>query len=213
MMARALLFVLVMLGAGLVACVPWTVRPIDEEKAAPANAAQYVDSIWSAKLVPAVESGAVDARTLLDALAASPATAQTRYAHCTPGGACYFLVKGTGHVVAVDTRSRAGLALIDIAPFDEKADVSIQIGPVLRGTALRDASGVVRFTDFVNQLQYADAGNAINDRVAKSVLAPLDMRALKGRTVTFAGAVAAQDKSSPPLAELVPVQFRLEERR
>ena len=36
---------------------------------------------------------------------------------------------------------------------------AIQIGPVLRGTALRDALEFVRFTDFVNQFEFAGVAN------------------------------------------------------
>ena len=62
-----------------------------------------------------------------------------------PGGPAYFSVKGEGRVLSADTRSRVGVLFVDVAPFDRRADVSIQIGPVLRGTALRDATGFVRF--------------------------------------------------------------------
>jgi len=206
------------LSLGLVSCVPWTVRPISEEKDAPVgpasvSAAAYVDSIWTAKLLPAVLSAAVDARTLLDALAASPENARARYGHREANGPVYFIVKGEGVVTSVDTRSRGGLALVDVAPFDRRPDVSIQIGPVLRGTSLRDATGIVRFTDFVNQLQFADVGNEMNDRVLKTVLAPLDKAALKGRLVAFAGTLAAGSQAEPPLRELTPVKLVVEERR
>jgi predicted lipoprotein len=190
---------------GLASCVPWTVRPIESETKTPATAAAYVDSIWSSKLVPAVMNSALDARVLLDALAASPANARSRYAH----GCCY-LVKGTGTVLSVDAHSRVRLALVDVAPFDGTPDVSIQIGPVLRGNALRDATGIVRFTDFVNQLQFADAGNEINDRVLKTVLAPVEKDIAKGRMIHFAGAVDSRETSPPPLPDLVPVQLSLE---
>jgi len=206
------------LSLGLGSCVPWTVRPIGGEKEAPAgpasvSAGAYVDSIWAAKLVPAVLNAAVDARTLLDALAASPEDAQARYGHREANGPLYFIAKGKGVVVSVDTRSRSGLALVDVAPFDQRPDLSIQIGPVLRGTSLRDATGIVRFTDFVNQLQFADVGNELNDRVLKTVLAPLDRTALEGRLVAFAGTLAAENKAEPPLRELVPVKLVVEERR
>jgi len=199
-------------------CAPWTVRPIDREKEAPAgpaaaSPAAYVDSIWTERLVPAVLSAAVDARTLLDALAASPEDAQTRFGHREANGPVYFMVKGEGVVTGVDTRSRTGLALVDVAPFDQKPDLSIQIGPVLRGTSLRDATGIVRFTDFVNQLQFADVGNELNGRVLKTVLAPLDPAKLKGRTVSFAGTLVAEGKAEPPLRELVPVKMAVEERK
>jgi predicted lipoprotein len=204
-MFRARMVTLVMLCAWLGSCVPWTVRPIEPESQTPATAAAYVDSIWSSRLIPATTNEAVDARVLLDAVAASPAEARTHYAH-----SCCFLVKGAGTVLSLDAHSRVGLALVDIAPFDGKPDISIQIGPVLRGNSLRDATGIVRFTDFTNQLQFADAGNEINERVLKTVLAPVVNDVAAGRTIRFAGALEARQNTSPPLAELVPVQLAIE---
>jgi predicted lipoprotein len=209
-----------LLTAGLCSCVPWTVRPIDSEQRAVGAAetvaltpAAYVESIWDSKLVPAVLDSAVDARVLLDALAQSPAEAVSRYERREASGPAYFLVTGSGVVVSVDTRSRVGLAMVDVAPFDGRPDVSIQIGPVLRGTALRDATGVVRFSDFVNQLQFADAGNEINERVLRAVLTPLHPASLAGKRVSFAGALPAREASSPALAELVPVRLEVEAQR
>jgi predicted lipoprotein len=201
---------------GLASCVPWTVKPIEKTKdsseAAALNPAAYVDSIWSSKLLPAVANGAVDARVLLDALSTSFADARTRYCRGESGGPCYFLVQGEGVVTAVDMRSRMGLALVDVAPYDGKPEVSIQIGPVLRGSSLRDATGIVRFSDFVNQLQFADAGNAFNDRILKTVISGVRMDALQGTTVSFAGAVTAAEKAEPPLAELMPVKLPIKAR-
>ena len=219
MRRRAPGFAAVALAVCLASCVPWTVRPIGSETDAAngpavASPVEYVDSIWSAKLIPAVLNGAVDARVLLDALATSPTEAAQRYGHREANGPVYFLVKGRGTVIAVDTRSRMGLALVDVAPYDGRADISIQIGPVLRGTALRDATGMVRFTDFVNQLQFADVANELNSRVLKTVLAPLDATKLKGRVVSFAGALAAPaGKAEPPLLELLPIRLTVEESR
>jgi predicted lipoprotein len=203
---------------GLGSCTPWTVTPIDSgsgtnKGSETASPAAYVDSIWASKLLPAVWNSAVDARTLLDALAASPEQAEARYGHKEANGPVYFLVKGEGTVTAVDTHSRAGLALVDIAPFDKQPDISIQIGPVLRGNSLRDATGIVRFTDFVNQLQFADVGNELNDRVLKMVLGPLDKSKMRGRVVSFAGALAAERNVQPPLRELVPIKLTIEERQ
>ncbi len=200
----------------LASCVPWTVRPIgsgaESAGAGAQTPAAFVESLWDAKLLPAVRTAAVDARTLLDALAASPDAAIAAHARREGSGPAYFIVKGSGIVRNVDTSSRAGLALVDVAPFDGRPDISIQIGPVLRGVSLRDATGLVRFSDFVNQLEYADVGNELNARVLKSVLAPIDPSALGGRTVTFAGTLAAETSAVPPLRELVPVELSVEAR-
>jgi predicted lipoprotein len=87
----------------------------------------------------------------------------------------------------------------------------MQIGPVLRGTALRDATGIVRFSDFVNQLQFADVGTELNERVLNAVLATLDKATLKGRVVIFAGVLTAESNAEPPLRELIPVKLLVEE--
>ena len=199
----------------LSSCAPWTVRPIDSNKSSGAaqtpSPAAYVDSIWSTKLVPLVLNSAVDTRTLLDAYLKSPQDAVARYGHREGKGPVYFLVKGEGRVTAVDTRSRVGLVLVDLPPFDQKPDISILVGPVLRGTALRDSTGLIRFTDFANQLQFADAGNAINDRVLRSVLASVDVGKLKGKRISFAGAVTADPHAMPPLRELMPVRLDVED--
>jgi predicted lipoprotein len=175
--------------------------------------ARYVDAMWDSKLVPTILNSAVDARTLLDALKTSPADALSRYGHGAANGPAYFQVKGEGLVMSVDMHSRVGVALVDIPPLDHQPDVSIQIGPVLRGTALRDATGLVRFSDFVNQLQFADVANELNDRALKTVLSTVDPAGLKGKTVSFAGAVAADPSAAPPLREVTPVRLTVEAAR
>jgi predicted lipoprotein len=200
----------------MTSCVPWTVRPIDSDKQVDSGStatlapAEYVDSIWNSKLLPALTQSAVDPRTLLNALTASSSEAQTRYGHRESNGPVYFVIKGEGVVISIDTHSRVGLALVDIAPFDNRPDLSIQIGPVIRGTSLRDATGLIRFTDFTNQLQFADVGNEINNHVLRTVLEPLDRAKLKGSRISFVGALQAQESADPPLRELVPIMLTVE---
>lgn len=201
----------------LSACVPWTVRPIGDESqpqsSATVNPAAYVDRIWTSKLLPAIFDSAVDARILLDAFAASPSAATEKFGHHEPNGPTYFLLKGQGRVLAVDTRSRNGQLLVDVAPLDRRADIAIQIGPVLRGTALRDSTGLVRFTDFVNQLQFADVSSELNERVLKTVLASLTPSALEGHSISFAGPASVEQGGQPPVRDLVPVKLTVEEVR
>jgi predicted lipoprotein len=200
------------------ACVPWTVRPIDSgegatDTAATVSPAAYVNSIWSSKLLPAIENAAVDARIFLDAFAKSPAEALARWGRHDPNSPVYLMIKGEGRVTSIDTRSKVGLALVDVAPFDGKPDVTIQIGPVIRGTSLRDATGFIRFTDFVNQLQFADVANELNDRVLKAVLAPAPVSSLAGKSISFVGTAGGDVNAAPPVRELTPVRLAVQERR
>ena len=200
----------------LAGCKLWTVRPIGEAEASNPGAlapAAYVDSIWSAKLLPALSNSAVDARALLNALEQSPGAARAKYCRQTANGPCYLIVKGEGRVVTVDQHSRSGFLAVDIAPFDGRPDVTIQVGPVLRGVALRDATGIVQFTNFANQIAFADVGNELNTRVLKTVLAPLDTAPWKGRAVEFAGAASLGEAPGPAIRELVPVRLAVKEAR
>lgn len=198
----------------LTACVPWTIRPIESKESAETKSisdpAAFAQSVWASKLVPAVLQSAVPARVLLDALAASPTAASEKYGRRESGGAYQFMVKGEGRVTAVDTRSRNGLLLVDIAPYDGRPDVSIQIGPVLRGTSLRDATGLIRFTDFENQIQFADVSNEINKRVSQEVLAAFDPASIKGKTVSFAGTFSLEGTGEPPIRGVIPVKLTAE---
>ncbi len=208
-------FLLAVATLALGSCTPWTVRPIDSANKSKAaggalNPAAYVDSIWSSKLIPAILASAVDARTLLDAVAASPSEAREKFGRREAGGPVYFIVKGEGRVLSADTRSRNGLLFVDVPPFDRRADVVIQVGPVLRGTALRDATGIVRFTDFINQLQFADVANDMNGRVLQTVLAGLTPSALENRIVSFAGAATLDEAAQPPIRDLIPVRLTVE---
>ena len=86
--------------------------------------------------------------------------------------------QGHGVVAAVDRTSRVGVMRVAAVGLDKAATVAIQIGPVIRGTALRDASGFIQFSDFVNQFDFASAANALNDsRCARVIAAVTDRRA------------------------------------
>ena len=164
----------------------------------------YVDSIWNAQLLPAVRPRAVDARTLLDALAASPEAAAARYGHREANGPAYFVVKGEGMVTSVDTRSRSGLALVDVAPFDRRPDLSIQIGPVLRGTVLARCHrhrALYRFRQSAPVRrcgQRAQRSRAPNDSGAAGQGEP------RGQLVTFRRHAGRGGEGGPAAARIAP---------
>jgi predicted lipoprotein len=66
--------------------------------------------------------------------------------------------------------------------------VAIATGPVIAGTAIRDAVGFISFGDFTNQIEYANVANEINARVKTDVIAKADVKGATGKKVTFAGA-------------------------
>jgi len=184
--------------SALWACRIATVRPLgssDEAGSAtvPFDASGYVESIWSSRVVPTIEHEATECAELLPSLKADPDGTVRRLGRGSRASK-YFLVKGEGTVVSVDRRSRAGLLGVDVAPGDGRADLWVQIGPVVQGMALRDAVGFISFDQFVNQIEYADVGNALNQRVLDSVLDALDPESATGTVLSFAGALSPGER-------------------
>ena len=71
--------------------------------------------------------------------------------------------------------------------------VSVQTGPALTGTALRDVTGETTFDMFENQIDYAQVGLSLNEPLKAGVLAENDLASMVGRRVTVVGAFAYSD--------------------
>jgi len=151
----------------------------------------YVDGVWSSKIVPTVHDKAVDVTTVAAAIADDAHAAGRKYGHQAGTGSPFaYLVKGTGTVTKVDTGSATGPVTVAVpGTAGAKAVVlNIATGPVIAGTAVRDAVGFISFGDFTNQIDYANVANQINARVKSDVTGKLDVKGLTGKEVTFYGA-------------------------
>lgn len=171
------------------------------------SAQEYVAGIWTSRVVPTVTGKAVDASTVLAAIAADPAAAGKKYGvQAGVGSPPSILVKGAGTVLSVDeSQGGAGDMSVDLDPANGKPDLSIAIGPVFLGTALRDAVGFINFGEFPNQIEYANVATALNNQVRDTVV-PADPAAAKGKKVTFAGAFQVLD---PKNVVVTPVQLEV----
>ena len=206
----------VLIGVGLLAALftlrrPFVIRPLPGRAVAgsttqPAEsaAAKFVDSIWSGKVLPAIQEKAQDLVKILPEIRADPNAAGAKYGRREATNPYNYLVKGTGKVMELHTESQAGTVLLEIPGLVEK--VALQIGPVVRGTALRDGTGLVSFNQFSNQLDYADASKEMNARAVKAAFANVDAAALSGKTVTFFGAFTFDPHSKAPLL-ITPVKI------
>jgi predicted lipoprotein len=176
----------------LVALVrPWTIRPIEGGSKAAFDAATFATSAWPRVLRDAAQTAA-DVSDL--AIEPGSSSASARF------------VKGTGLVAAVDRQSRVGVLRVQVSGA-KPATVAIQIGPVVRGTALRDAATFIRFSDFTNQFDFAGAANALNDHVLRTVVGPMPIDTLTGRAITFIGAMGKSPLREDGAIEIVPVQL------
>lgn len=174
--------------AGVAATRPWVVRPLDADgKAivgpAKSDAKADADKLWATEVAAGIAAAQ-------DVAKAGPTAS---------------FLKGEGIVTTADTSSRIGVALVDLDPQDGKADVALQVGPVIPGGALRDALGLT-FADFDTQVDYANIGASLNRKAIAQNPLLADPQALKGKRVRFVGAGAAGPDGQ---VKIVPVQVAL----
>jgi predicted lipoprotein len=129
-----------------------------------------------------VEERAVDAVELSQAITADKKAAGEKYGVATSVGPV-FPVKLTG----VLGERKANYNVVAVEGLPAELTVRVQTGPALNGTDLRDATGKIEFGQFKNQIEYQDAGSAINNEVKKVILGDLDPATIEGKTVTVIG--------------------------
>jgi len=175
------------------------------EKAAEAaktafNPGDKVEAIWQSQAVPSLDKRAGDFKPVMTAIAANPDDAGAKFGHKEKEGNApwTYVVKFEGKITAAETQSRAGTIDVDV-DGDGKADFKLQIGPAIRGTALRDSLDIVNFNEFKNQIEWAQFGKAFNEKVNAMVLAPLSRDGLTGKTVKGTGAFPLPTAGQLPL--------------
>ena len=136
------------------------------------------------KIQAGIEARAVDAQTLADAFIKDKAAATTQFGMPTGAGGAEFSVKFTG--VAGDAKS--GVYTVAVPGIPDTISIQVQTGPAINGTSLRDATGEIKFGQFMNQIEYQNAGAALNKEMKKQVLASIDTANLKGKTISVIGA-------------------------
>jgi predicted lipoprotein len=164
---------------------PWTVRPIAGPAPAAFDAKTFAADRWDRVLTEA-KASAVSA---MDGCGRPDAPAKAVF------------VRGQGVASRVDRSSRVGRLPV-MLPGGRA--VTLEVGPVIQGTTVRDALSFVHYSDFTNQLDYADAANALNDRVL-ALLDVVDLEAVAGRVVTFVGACSTSPARGGDAIEITPV--------
>jgi predicted lipoprotein len=190
---------------------PFVLRPLKDQasrgtgsETGQSAASKFVDPIWTSEVLPTFEEKAQDIAKVLPEIRADPDAAGQKYGRREATNPYNYMVRGTGKVTEIHNESRAGTATVEIPGLNEK--VAFQIGPVVRGTALRDATGVVSFNQFSNQLDYADVSKELNGRALKAAFANVDPASLAGKTVTFFGAFTFDPHLKTPVL-ITPVRI------
>lgn len=117
-----------------------------------------------------------------------------------------FVVSGEGTIVAANTESRAATASVDM-DGDGDGDITLQLGPVIKGTTLRDAATFLKFSDFRDQIEYAKLARALNTKVHERLAEALLPASIQGKIVSFSGAFTMRSPSDDLL--VTPIEVRL----
>ncbi|NDR57845.1 DUF2291 family protein [Aliiruegeria sabulilitoris] len=171
----------------------------DEERMA-----ALVAEVYEPKLLPYMDEKAQEIGAVLPAIASdlNAAGESLGIPKASEGSPWNFVAKGEGVVIASNRESRAAKLEVDVNG-DNEADLSIQLGPVIKGTALRDATSFFVFTDFRDQIEFAKLARALNDQAGAAIEIPEGD--LVGQTVSFTGAFSLPRQSDAIL--LVPVHL------
>ena len=155
------------------------------------DAKAYVDALWDRKVVTYFDGHAQPIASVLAALTKDKDAAGARFGHRAGGDGSpwTFAVRGSGVVKAVDTASRHGELTLELTAPGHPIAATLQIGPVIFGTAVRDSLPFIAFGNFVNQIQYAEVSRALNDRAVALAHAGLTPPPRTGSTIAFVGAM------------------------
>lgn len=164
---------------------------------------------YEAKLLPLIASQAQTASALRGQIAAGlDAAGKAHGARGAGNGSPWnFALKDQGKVIKADLATRARTLELD-TDGDGGADLTLQLGPVIKGNALRDvAPKIYDFTAFRDQMEFGKLGRALNDRASAGLTLP--SADPTGKTVAFTGVVslrAASDKwlVTPTAIEVLP---------
>lgn len=196
-------------GVGLSGCkiVP---DPAQDEVDAASNQSDevrmqaFAEEIWEPQVLPVVAENLVSLAELRTALAADAEAAGKAHGLRPAGEAnpWNFAVSGQGTVVESKLDSRAARLGVD-TDSDGASDVTVQLGPVIRGTALRDAMPFIVFTDFRDQIEFAKLANGMNNVAHQALTLPTGD--VNGQSVAFEGVFTLRGDAST--IELVPTRL------
>ncbi|MDZ5696515.1 DUF2291 domain-containing protein [Chelativorans sp. M5D2P16] len=171
---------------------------------------RMVEEIWTPRVLPYLQENATDFATLGPAIEADLDAAGEAHGYrpTSEGTPWNFATLVTGTVIAAETDTRAATADVDV-DGDGTADAVLQLGPVIRGTALRDVLAFVDFSSFTDQIEFAQLSRALNTKAYETALESLSREGLVGRKVEALGAFTVRGKGGAVL--VTPVEIALDE--
>lgn len=147
----------------------------------------YADSIYYKGILKSKKT--IDLTTLIASVKSDQQAAFKNYGNRLGiGNSAYFMIKSTGKILDI----KDGIYTI----ADEKNGIIFIDTKYIFGNALRDASGLVKLTDFKTNAQFNTVSESLNDIVRNEVV-PKETKNVKiGDSISFSGAIKLSKKQT-----------------
>ncbi len=166
-----------------------------------------VEDMWQSRIQPHLEKEAVDFAVLGPKIKSDLQAAGSEHGYRAGGEGTpwSFSTRIRGKIVSANTGTRAATADVDVNG-DGEADATIQLGPVILGTALRDTLPFVVFTDFTDQIEFAGFSRSLNTYAYNQTLAEFPRENIVGKKITALGAFTM--RSAGEKMRITPVSIK-----
>ena len=173
------------------------------------NAADNVAGIWDSQALPELEKKAVDLPQFLTESNGDLKALAGKYGKYSMGtkGELSYVVKGQGKVTEVNQEKKAGFMKVQLDGYAGPQIISLQIGSVYKGSAVRDRLDFIKYEDYKNQVDWAKVSQSIHDVIDKTVIGKQDLKAMQGKTVKFVGCFSV---NKPDEILITPVELNVQ---
>jgi len=153
------------------------------------NAGDNVAEIWDLAAIPELTGKAVDLSTFLTEANGDLKSLADKYGKYSMGtsGELSYTVKTVATVTEVNTEKKAGYMVFTIDGYSGPIITELQIGPVFKGSAVRDSLNIIKFEDYKNQVDYAAVSQSIHEIIKSKILDQIDLSSLVGKQIEFTG--------------------------
>lgn len=152
-----------------------------------------VDELWEDKVIPELTEEAISLSQLLGEANGKLDSVSSKYAKGSEGKV--YVVKGTAKVVKQDN-SKQGTLTVTLDEYTGTEPIQIQVGPIYKGTAVRDSLSFISSQDVKNQVEWANLSKSLNDKLAEEVVEPATSTgSLEGKTIEFIGCLPIASSS------------------
>ena len=150
---------------------------------------KVASDFWEQKSAKYFEENAVDLVNLLNESKGDFNSVASKYGHYSMGdsGELSFIVKGSGNVESVKNKLRSGYIAFTLTDNPSDIKTRLQIGPVFKGSAVRDSISLISYKDYKNQIEWAGVSVAFHELISKELLSKIDMDSLQGKKIDFIG--------------------------